>query len=139
MISRQLSGEKQSAAKSRGKSNTGLSRSKVFVPLPAEQLPTAAYAQGAIPALPATTVAPVYLSATRQSPQLSKRQHPAQGNAARSAKPTIAAPVSKAASPTVSAPHVTVLPQTAIHPLDWHDQGLANQLDIRQHRPLSSW
>ncbi len=154
MISHQLSGEKPGSAKSRSKSNPGLSRSKVFVPLPAEQLPTAAHAQTASPAsgyggtisaaaLPATTVAPLYLPAylpaAGQSPQLRKRQRPTQGNAARSAKPTLAAPASNITSPKVSVPQVTVLPQTAIHPLDWQDQGLANQLDIRQHRPLSSW
>jgi hypothetical protein len=34
---------------------------------------------------------------------------------------------------------VTVIPAEASHPLDWQEESLADTMDIRKRRSLSSW
>lgn len=39
----------------------------------------------------------------------------------------------------IPAPPVAIVPATESHPLDWDEPSLADNLDIRQRRPLSYW
>jgi len=129
MISRQLSSVKTGVSK-----KAVPSRSKVFVPLPPAQMPVlgygdqlaVGYSSAPIASLPASEYAVV---PTLRQPAVAKSRKQRQPVRANNSRPTMPS------APT----YVTVLPQTAVHPLDWNDPGLASQLDIRKSRPLSSW
>ncbi len=134
MISRQLS-----TAKTGGSKKTMSSRSKVFVPLPLDQVPVSGYRQqpalgyasAPVAALPVASRYATSPTVRQPAGTTSRKQHqPMRASNSERARLT--------AAPQV-APQVTVLPQTAVHPLDWNDPGLASQLDVRKSRPLSSW
>lgn len=55
-----------------------------------------------------------------------------------SPRSTVAAPTSDPVS-TVSTTAVTIVSSIEDHPLDWQEPSLADNLDIRQQRPLSRW
>lgn len=57
----------------------------------------------------------------------------------RSTPPALKAARSTAARPIANEPIITVVPAEESHPLDWDEKNLADAMDIRKRRPLSSW
>jgi hypothetical protein len=86
-----------------------------------------------------------YRRPKRMAPQAAKRRAAKRSRAPiappsrQSCRQTSRPPMAKSLPPQAVKVPITVVPSEANHPLDWQDESLADVMDLRRQRSLSSW
>lgn len=117
------------------------SQVKSDLPLPSVHTSSAARPrpQARVAPTPARVVAQVSKPQASSRPQGSKPQGSKPQVLYQPTKPSAPLPNQPIKQPVPSQAIVSVVPPDEDHPLDWGDRGLADMLDIRKHKSISSY